>query len=53
MTTVWVVFDWDEYDGSLGPQSVWSTEELAEKEIRKLLDERPYTEFRCEEFEVD
>jgi len=31
MAEVWVVFDWDVYDGSMGPQSVWSTEEKAKR----------------------
>jgi hypothetical protein len=53
MAKVYVVFDYDDYEGSMGPHSVWSTEELAKIEIETLKVDYLYTKFRYKGFEVD
>jgi len=48
-----IIVDCSKEDGIYSIRSVWSTEELAEKAMKLFSEIQPYTEFRCEEFEVD
>lgn len=50
---VWIIYDYNKYEGSSGPESVWSTEDLAADRICTLKTDKPYNEFVSEEFEVD